>query len=166
MSIAVDASSTLVLDIVGQVCQVGSSTAQLVFTGSYVSDAASTGTVADADGIGTVSIVTPSGPPGTGSNMKVSLVGQLKVRVLARADRPAIGRVAAQDKAHMSRKNRTDRLFQQRQSIIVSGVWPTRSRSTVRSWTSTRTTWMRSRGSRCSAISGAARRKHWHSFAG
>ena len=78
MSIAIDASSTLVLDIVGQVCQVGPNTAQLVFTGSYVSDAASTGTVADADGIGTVSIVTPSDLPGTGSNMKASLVGQLK----------------------------------------------------------------------------------------
>ena len=78
MSIAIDASSTLVLDIVGQVCQVGPNTAQLVFTGSYVSDAASTGQVADADGIGTVNIVNPSGLFGTGSNMKASLVGQLK----------------------------------------------------------------------------------------
>jgi hypothetical protein len=84
MSIAVDASSTLVLDIVGQACQVGSSTARLVFTGSYVSDAASTGTVADADGIGTVNINNPSGLPGTGTNnadptwLKASLVGQLK----------------------------------------------------------------------------------------
>jgi hypothetical protein len=34
MMIAIDASSTLVLDIVGQACQVGSSTARLVFTGS------------------------------------------------------------------------------------------------------------------------------------
>ena len=84
MSIAVDASSTLVLDIVGQACQVGSNTARLVFTGSYVSDAASTGTVADADGIGTVNINNPSGLPGTGTNnadpgwLKASLLGQLK----------------------------------------------------------------------------------------
>jgi hypothetical protein len=78
MAIAIDASSTLVLDIVGQACQVGPSTAQLVFTGSYVSDAASTGKVADADGIGTVNIVNPSGLFGTGTNMKASLVGQLK----------------------------------------------------------------------------------------
>jgi len=78
MSIAIDASSTLVLDLVGQACQVGSNTALLVFTGSYVSDAASTGTVANADGIGTVNIVNPSGLFGTGTNMKISLVGQLK----------------------------------------------------------------------------------------
>jgi len=78
MSIAIDASSTLVLDIVGQVCQVGSSTAQMIFTGSYVSDAASTGTVANADGIGTVNINNPSGLNGTGTNIKASLVGQLK----------------------------------------------------------------------------------------
>ena len=78
MAIAVDASSTLVLDIVGQACQVGSSTAQLVFTGSYVTDAASTGTVANADGIGTVNINNPSGLPGYGNQpMKASLVGQL-----------------------------------------------------------------------------------------
>jgi hypothetical protein len=84
MSITVDPSSTLVLDIVGQACQVGSDTTHLVFTGSYVSDAASTGTVADADGIGTVNINNPSGLPGTGTNnadlswLKASLVGQLK----------------------------------------------------------------------------------------
>jgi hypothetical protein len=78
MSIAIDASSTLVLDIVGQACQVGPSEAQMVFTGSYVSDAASTGKVADADGIGAVNIVNPSGLNGTGTNMKISLVGQLK----------------------------------------------------------------------------------------
>ena len=84
MSITVDASSTLVLDIVGQACQVGSDTTRLVFTGSYVSDVASTGTVADADGIGTVSINNPSGLPGTGTNnadltwLKASLIGQLK----------------------------------------------------------------------------------------
>ena len=78
MSIATDASSTLVLDIVGQACQLGSSTARLVFTGSYVSDAASTGTVADADGIGSININNPSGLFGTGTNMKASLVGQLK----------------------------------------------------------------------------------------
>jgi len=78
MAIAVDASSTLVLDIVGQACQVGSNTAQLVFTGSYVSDTASTGKVADADGIGTMNINNPSGLSGTGISMKASLVGQLK----------------------------------------------------------------------------------------
>ena len=61
MSIAMDASSTLVLDIVGQACQVGSNTDRLVFTGSYATDVASTGTVANADGIGSVSINNPSG---------------------------------------------------------------------------------------------------------
>jgi hypothetical protein len=86
MSIAVDASSTLVLDIVGQACQVGSNTARLVFTGSYATDVASTGTVANADGIGSVNINNPSGLSGTGTYtpaadttwMKASLVGQLK----------------------------------------------------------------------------------------
>jgi len=77
MAITVDASSTLVLDIVGQACQVGNNTAQLVFTGSYVTDVASSGTVANADGIGSVSINSPSGLPGTGTNMKASLAGQL-----------------------------------------------------------------------------------------
>ena len=84
MAIAVDASSTLVLDIVGQACQVGSNTTQVVFTGSYVADNASTGTVANADGIGSVNINNPSGLPGAGTNtsaaapqMKASLVGQL-----------------------------------------------------------------------------------------
>jgi hypothetical protein len=78
MAIEIDASSILVLDIVGQACQVGSSTAQLLFTGSYVTDAGSSGTVANADGIGTVNINNPSGLSDTGSNMKASLVGQLK----------------------------------------------------------------------------------------
>jgi hypothetical protein len=77
MAITVDASSTLVLDLVGQACQVGNNTDQLVFTGSYVTDAASTGTVANADGIGSVRINTPSGLPGSGTNMKASLEGQL-----------------------------------------------------------------------------------------
>jgi hypothetical protein len=77
MAIAVDPSSTLVLDIVGQACQVGNNTNQLLFTGSYVTDAASIGTVANADGIGTVSINTPSGLPGTGTTLKASLLGQL-----------------------------------------------------------------------------------------
>ena len=77
MTIAVDAASNLVLDIVGQLCQVGTNTAQMVFTGSYVTDAASSGTVANADGIGAVNINNPSGLFGTGSNIKVSLVGQL-----------------------------------------------------------------------------------------
>jgi hypothetical protein len=86
MSIAVDGSSTLVLDIVGQACQVGSSTARLVFTGSYATDVASTGTVANADGIGSVNINNPSGlsgaetytPAADTTWMKASLVGQLK----------------------------------------------------------------------------------------
>jgi len=87
MTIPIDASSTLVLDIVGQVCQVGTSTVRLVFTGSYVTDVASTGKVVDADGIGSVNINNPSGLAGTGTNtgqntdttwLKASLVGQLK----------------------------------------------------------------------------------------
>jgi len=77
MAIAVDASSTLVLDIVGQACQVGNNSAQVVFTGSYVTDRASSGTVANADGIGSLTINTPSGLPGSGTNMKASLEGQL-----------------------------------------------------------------------------------------
>jgi|SRR5579863_1696935 len=85
MAIAIDPSSTLVLDIVGQACQVGGNTAQVVFTGSYVPDTASTGRVANADGIGSLNINGPSGL-GTGTNppaatapwMKASLVGQLK----------------------------------------------------------------------------------------
>jgi hypothetical protein len=78
MAIAIDPASTLVLDIVGQACQVGTNTAQVVFTGSYVTDTASTGAVANADGIGTVNINNPSGLRGTGTTMKASLVGQLK----------------------------------------------------------------------------------------
>jgi len=86
MTIAIDASSTLVLDIVGQVCQVGSNTPQVVFTGSYVTDTSSTGTVANADGIGSVNINNPSGLSGAATYsaapaapwMKASLVGQLK----------------------------------------------------------------------------------------
>jgi hypothetical protein len=85
ISIAVDAYSTLVLDIVGQACQVGSNTARLVFTGSYATDVASTSTVANADGIGSININNPSGLSGAGTNtpaadatwMKASLVGQL-----------------------------------------------------------------------------------------
>jgi hypothetical protein len=78
MTITADASSTLVLDIVGQACQVGPSPAQLVFTGSYVSDTASTGQFANTDGIGSVSINNPSGLDGTSKNMKASFLGQLK----------------------------------------------------------------------------------------
>jgi hypothetical protein len=77
MTIPIDSTSNLVLDLVGQFCQVGSSSAQMVFTGTYVSDAASTGTVANVDGIGSANIATPSGLPGTATNMKISLVGQL-----------------------------------------------------------------------------------------
>ena len=83
MTIAIDASSTLVLDIVGQACQVG---AAQVLTGTYVADAASTGKVANADGIGTVNINGPSGLSGARTYtsaadttwMKASLMGQLK----------------------------------------------------------------------------------------
>jgi hypothetical protein len=78
MTIAADASSTLVLDIVGQACQVGASPAQLIFTGSYVSDTASTGDFANTDGIGSMSINNPSGLEGTSKKMKASFLGQLK----------------------------------------------------------------------------------------
>jgi hypothetical protein len=67
----------LVLEIVGQACQVDNNSAQLVFTGSYVTTDASTGAVAGADGIGSVNINTPSGLPGTGTTIKASLLGQL-----------------------------------------------------------------------------------------
>jgi hypothetical protein len=77
MEIAVDAS-ILVLDIVGQACQVGRDAAQVVLTGSYVSDSASNGDFVNPDAIGTVNINNPSGLADTGSTMKASLVGQLK----------------------------------------------------------------------------------------
>ena len=85
MAIEIDASSILALDIVGQACQVGSDTARLMFTGSYVTDVGSTGTVANADGIGTVNINNPSGlsgaevytPAADTTWMKASLEGQL-----------------------------------------------------------------------------------------
>jgi hypothetical protein len=77
MAIA-DGSSTLVLDMVGDVCQLGSSNMQLVFNGTYVTDSASTGAFANADGIGTMTINTPSGLHSSGTTMKASLVGQLK----------------------------------------------------------------------------------------
>ena len=77
MSISVDGSSTLVLDIVGQACQVGNTTAQVLLTGSYVVDTASSGTVSNADGVGSVSVNSPSGLPGSGTTMKASLLGQL-----------------------------------------------------------------------------------------
>ena len=70
--------SLLVLDLVGRVCQAGSNTAQMIFTGSYVTDSASSGTFTNADGIGTITINTPSGLHGTGTTMKASLRGQLK----------------------------------------------------------------------------------------
>ena len=86
MAIEIDASSVLVLDIAGQACHVGSNTARLMFTGSYVTDVASNGTVANADGIGSVNINNPSGLSGAGTStpaedttsMKASLVGQLR----------------------------------------------------------------------------------------
>ena|SRR5579864_3699983 len=84
MTITINPSWTLVLDMVGQLCQVGSSSARLVFTGSYVADAASTGPY--PDGIGSANINNPSGLSGAGTYtsaadttyMKASLVGQLK----------------------------------------------------------------------------------------
>jgi len=84
ITIATNPSWTLVLDMVGQLCQVGSSSARLVFTGSYVADAASTGPY--PDGIGSANINNPSGLSGAGTYtsaadttyMKASLVGQLK----------------------------------------------------------------------------------------
>ena len=77
MTIAIDPSSNLVLDMVGQACQVGNNSNQLLFTGSYVTDPSSSGTVAKADAIGSVNINSPSGLPGTGTTVKASLVGQL-----------------------------------------------------------------------------------------
>jgi len=77
MTMTADAYSTLVLDIVGQACQVGKSGKQLVFTGSYVSDAASTGQFANVDGIGSVSINNPSGLEATSKDMKASFSGHL-----------------------------------------------------------------------------------------
>src|SRR5271166_2194988 len=67
MAIEIDASSVLALDIVGQACQVGGSTGRLVFTGSYVTDVGSTGTVANADGIGSININNPSGLSAAGT---------------------------------------------------------------------------------------------------
>jgi hypothetical protein len=57
----------------------------MLFTGSYVAHAASTGTMANADGIGSLNINQPSGLPATGTNTpavdttwtKASLMGQL-----------------------------------------------------------------------------------------
>jgi len=77
MTVAQDSSSSLVLGIVGQACHLGISSDQLLLTGSYVTDSASSGKFANPDGVGSVSINTPSGLPGTGSNMKASLTGQL-----------------------------------------------------------------------------------------
>ena len=79
MTITVDSASTLVLDMVGQACLAGASSAQLIFTGSYFSDSASTGQFADVDGVGSASINSPSGLEGVSSqNMKASFLGQLK----------------------------------------------------------------------------------------
>ena len=78
MTITADVYSTLVLDLVGQACRVGQGAKQLVFTGSYVSDAASTGQFANVDGIGSVSINNPSGLDATSTNMKASFTGHLK----------------------------------------------------------------------------------------
>ena len=86
MAIEITPSSVLALDIVGQACQVGSSTARLVFTGSYVTDEGSTGAVVNADGTGSININNPSGLSAAGTYtsavdttwMKASLIGQLK----------------------------------------------------------------------------------------
>ena len=77
MAIA-NGSSLLVLGMVGQSCQAGSNTAQMIFTGSYVTESTSNGAFTNADGIGTMTINTPSGLQGTGTTMKASLEGQLK----------------------------------------------------------------------------------------
>ena len=85
MAIENTPSSVLVLDIVGQACQVGSSPARLVFTGTYATDAASTGTFANADGIGSINVNNPSGLSAAETYTsaadttwtKASLVGQL-----------------------------------------------------------------------------------------
>ena len=78
MTITVDASSSLVLDLVGHACQMAPSPAPLVFTGSYVTDKASTGQFANTEGIGSVTINNPSGLEGGSKNMKASFMGQLK----------------------------------------------------------------------------------------
>ena len=77
MTVAQDSSSSLVLGIVGQACHLGIRSDQLLLTGSYVTDSASSGNFANPDGVGSVSINNPSGLPGTGSKMKASLTGQL-----------------------------------------------------------------------------------------
>jgi hypothetical protein len=53
-------------------CQLGSKeyTAEMVFTGSYVSDAASSGEFLNTDGIGSVNINNPSGLAGTVTNIR------------------------------------------------------------------------------------------------
>jgi len=75
MKIDVGPTWTLALNIVGQACQAGPNTAQLVFTGSYAPSTASTGPY--PDGIGAININNPSGLADTGINMKASLLGQL-----------------------------------------------------------------------------------------
>jgi hypothetical protein len=78
VTITASTTSALVLDIVGQACQVGQNPTQVIFTGSYVSDEASTGLFANTDGIGQVSINNPSGLEGSVTTMKASFQGQLK----------------------------------------------------------------------------------------
>ena len=87
--------SNLVLDMVGQACQVGNSSVQLMFTGSYVIDSSSSGTVANTDAIGGVNINSPLGLPGTGTTMKASLVGQLSYGNWARTGRLGVRRGAS-----------------------------------------------------------------------
>jgi hypothetical protein len=77
MLISSDPTSVLVLYFVGQACLLDSMTTGLVFTGSYTTGSASTGTFANADGIGSMNIISPSGLPGTWTEMKASMVGQL-----------------------------------------------------------------------------------------
>ena len=83
MTITADANSTLVLDLVGQACRVGQGAKQLVFTGSYVSDAASTGQFANVDGIGSVSINNPSGLDGHVDEHESVVYGPSQVHALA-----------------------------------------------------------------------------------
>ena len=111
MSIAVDASSTLVLDIVGQACQVGINTARLLVTGTDVSDTASTGTVANADGIGSVyynpgSLRRRNQHASRGHHLDEGIVGgPAPLRKLASGHGAVWGQAVAQKK---SSKNRSE----------------------------------------------------------
>ncbi len=70
-------ASHLNLDVVGQGCQVGRSTTQLIVTGSYATSA-SDGEFSGADGIGSLNINNPTGLSDTVEDAKASLIGQLE----------------------------------------------------------------------------------------